>query len=187
MKHQRVKVDVAGGNLEFGNGITVNEKNLQWAENTLHPVSANAIMTWNRLRHKQPEKGIEIFAVSMRDIEKALAPKRRSNPCEKLPEHYHEFVDVFDPKEADKLPPFRPNVDHKIEMVDADSKGRKPEIPWGPLYNMSREELLVLRKTLHELLSKEFIRVSKSPAAAPVLFVKKPGGGITFLCGLSGP
>lgn len=45
---------------------------------------------------------------------------------------------------------------------------------------MSREELLVLRKTLHDLLSKGFIRVSKSPAAAPVLFVKKPGGGLRF-------
>ncbi|KAM4059088.1 reverse transcriptase (RNA-dependent DNA polymerase) [Hirsutella rhossiliensis] len=34
---------------------------------------------------------------------------------------------------------------------------------------MSREELLVLRKTLTELLDKGFIRVSSSPAAAPVL------------------
>jgi hypothetical protein len=45
---------------------------------------------------------------------------------------------------------------------------------------MSREELLVLRKTLHKLLSKGFIRVSKSPAAAPVLFMKKPGEGLHF-------
>ena len=48
---------------------------------------------------------------------------------------------------------------------------------------MSREELLVLRKTLTELLDKGFIRVSKSPAAAPVLFVRKPGGGLRFCCG----
>ncbi|GME33632.1 hypothetical protein GTA08_BOTSDO13628 [Neofusicoccum parvum] len=45
---------------------------------------------------------------------------------------------------------------------------------------MSRDELLVLRKTLTELLDKGFIRVSNSPAAAPVLFVKKPGGGLHF-------
>ena len=45
---------------------------------------------------------------------------------------------------------------------------------------MSREELLVLRKTLTELLDKGFIRVSNSPAAAPVLFVKKPSGGLRF-------
>ena len=47
---------------------------------------------------------------------------------------------------------------------------------------MSRDELLVLRKTLNELLDKGFIRVSNSPAAAPVLFVKKPGGGLRFCC-----
>ena len=40
--------------------------------------------------------------------------------------------------------------------------------------------LLVLRKTLSELLSKSFIRVSSSPAAAPILFAQKPGGGLRF-------
>ena len=45
---------------------------------------------------------------------------------------------------------------------------------------MSRDELLVLRKTLTELLDKGFIRVSHSPAAAPVLFVRKPSGGLRF-------
>jgi hypothetical protein len=45
---------------------------------------------------------------------------------------------------------------------------------------MNKEELLVLRKTLTELLGKNFIRVSKSPAAAPILLVRKPSGGIRF-------
>ena len=40
---------------------------------------------------------------------------------------------------------------------------------------MSREELKVLKKYLTENLNKGFIRASSSPAAAPVLFVKKPG------------
>ena len=45
---------------------------------------------------------------------------------------------------------------------------------------MSQNELLVLRNTLNGLLDKGFIRVSQSSAAAPVLFVKKPGGGLRF-------
>ena len=45
---------------------------------------------------------------------------------------------------------------------------------------MSREELLVLRKTLHDLLDRGFIQASSSAASAPVLFVRKPGGGIRF-------
>ena len=45
---------------------------------------------------------------------------------------------------------------------------------------MSREELLILRKILYDLLSKGFIWVSKLPAAALVLFIKKPGEGLRF-------
>lgn len=47
---------------------------------------------------------------------------------------------------------------------------------------MSRDELLVLWKTLTELLDKGFIRVSNTLAAALVLFVKKLGGGLRFYC-----
>ncbi len=35
---------------------------------------------------------------------------------------------------------------------------------------------------MNDLLNKGFIHVSNSPAAAPVLFVKKPGGGLRFCC-----
>jgi hypothetical protein len=45
---------------------------------------------------------------------------------------------------------------------------------------MLRDKLLVLQKTLTEYLDKGFIQVSSSPAAAPVLFIQKPGGGLRF-------
>ena len=41
---------------------------------------------------------------------------------------------------------------------------------------MTRDKLLVLRKTLTELLNKGFIRTNNSPVKAPVLFIKKKGG-----------
>ena len=68
---------------------------------------------------------------------------------------------------------------HKIELIPKDD-GKLPEVPYGPLYNMSRDKLLILRKTLYELLEKGFIRASNSPAASLVLFVRKPGGGLRF-------
>ncbi|KAF7174555.1 hypothetical protein CNMCM6106_009110 [Aspergillus hiratsukae] len=77
------------------------------------------------------------------------------------------------------LPPHRPGIDHAIEL-EKDEQGREKAVPWGPLYNMTKEELLVLRKTLTDHLEKGWIRVSKSPAGAPVLFVRKPGGGLRF-------
>lgn len=121
---------------------------------------------------------IEVFAASMADINKALSHTKKSDPKELLPKQYTEFMDLFDREKAKVLPPHRGAADHHIELEKVD--GKDPDIPWGPLYNMSRDELLVLRKTLTELLDKGFIRVSSSPAAAPVLFVKKPGGGLRF-------
>ena len=60
------------------------------------------------------------------------------------------------------------------------------QLPAEPLYGMSRNELQVLKKYLEENLSKGFIWASFSPAAAPVLFVTKPGGGLWFCVDYSG-
>lgn len=73
----------------------------------------------------------------------------------------------------------RSGLDHEIPL-EKDENGREKPVPWGSLHNMSYNELLVLRKELTSLLDKEFIKYSKSPAAAPVLFAKKPGGGPRF-------
>ena len=125
-------------------------------------------------RHKKAPDSIQIFAASIADINKALQPKKRIDVKALLPKQYQEYYALFNPEEAEKLPPHRgPGVDHKIELEPKDSQP-----PWGPLYSMSRGELLVLRKELTSLLEKGFIRVSSSPAAAPVLFAKKPGGGL---------
>ncbi|OWT42257.1 reverse transcriptase (RNA-dependent DNA polymerase) domain-containing protein [Pochonia chlamydosporia 170] len=114
-----------------------------------------------------------LSGASLEDIHKALEPKTFINPATKVPEHYHEFLKVFDQTEADKLPPHR-HCDHEIEL----QPGTTP--PHGPLYGMSEDELVVLRKFLQENLDKGFIRASTSPAASPVLFAKKPGGGLRF-------
>ena len=52
--------------------------------------------------------------------------------------------------------------------------------PAGPLYGMSKDKLEVLKKYLENNLSKKYIQASSSPAAPPVLFVKKPGRGLRF-------
>jgi hypothetical protein len=43
---------------------------------------------------------------------------------------------------------------------------------------MLKEELLVLRKSLDDLLQKGYIRATNSEVAAPMLFIRKPGGGL---------
>ncbi len=90
-----------------------------------------------------------------------------------------EFPDLFAPEKSMLLPPHRPGIDHEVNLL-RDSNGEELPLPWGPLYAMTREELLVLKKTLRSLLDLGFIQASSSEAAAPVLFAKKPGGGLQF-------
>ena len=77
------------------------------------------------------------------EIEHGLNPKPEINPATVLPSEYHEFLDVFSKKEADKLPERR-SYDHKIPLME----GKEPT--YSPLYGMSRDELLVLQKYLTE-------------------------------------
>ncbi|KAI0996872.1 hypothetical protein K3495_g11313 [Podosphaera aphanis] len=95
--------------------------------------------------------------ISTYDLTKVLETKKQMPKDlvrEGLPEEVKKFTDLFvedgmDGK--DTLAPFRPGVDTKVQLLK-DEQGRLKEVPWGPLYGMSREELLVLRKTLTDLL-----------------------------------
>ena len=123
-----------------------------------------------------------VQAISLADIEKALQPKQPVDPSKTVPkEVLDEFGSLFSSEEATKLPPHRPGIDHEVNL-QPDRNGKEPPLPWGPLYNMTREELHVLRKTLTDLLDRGFIRASSSAAAAPVLFVRKSNGGLRFCC-----
>jgi len=119
------------------------------------------------------KKGYILFVTSIRDIEKALRPKTRTDPATVLPKEYYDFLNVFSQELADILPPYRP-YNHKIDI----EPGKTPS--YGPLYRMLREELFVLEKTLKDQLDKGFIRASTSSASCPVLFVRKPGEGLRF-------
>ena len=118
-------------------------------------------------------KNIEIFSISIRNIEKALAPKSTTNPTKKLPTEYYDFLNIFFWADSDILPPHHP-YDHKILLMEEKTP------PWGFLYSMSQDELKVLKKYLEENPSKGFIKASSSPAMSPVLFAWKPKGGLRF-------
>jgi hypothetical protein len=53
-----------------------------------------------------------------------------------------DFLRLFDYTEAEKLPPHQGKADHYIELEKVD--GKELEVPWGRIYNMSRDKLLVL-------------------------------------------
>ena len=50
--------------------------------------------------------------------------------------------------------------------------------PQMPIYNLSQKELQILREYLDNALTKGWIRLSKSPSGAPILFVPKKDGSM---------
>ena len=76
---------------------------------------------------------------------------------------------------AAELPPHRLSINHTFTLKKGKNRQEKNP-PWGPLYGITRNKLLILRKTLNELLDKGFICTNNSLVKAPVLFVKKKGG-----------
>ena len=94
-----------------------------------------------------------MFSASMADIDKILNVKPKIKFKTIIPEQYWDYLNVFDEDETNQLPPIRgKRINHEIELLE--KEGEKPTVPWGPLYNMSKDELLVLRKTLTEYLDK---------------------------------
>ncbi|KAI0999983.1 hypothetical protein K3495_g8215 [Podosphaera aphanis] len=144
-----------------------------------------------RLSKQMEDTSSFLCKVSIQDIDKALLKlsKQHFKSDQELkiliPPEFQDLIALWKPTDAAKLPPHRTGMDHQIELKK-DSEGREMQIPFGPLYDMSREELLVLRKTLNDLLDKGYIRASKSEAGAPVLFARKPGGGLRFCCDYRG-
>ena len=93
---------------------------------------------------------MKVFAVSLRDIKKALEPKKHFDPAVKLPKEYHQFLDVFSRQKADMLPVHQ-SYDHKIPLED------EKQLTFKALYSMSQDKLKVLQKYLNDHLFKGFI------------------------------
>ena len=122
-------------------------------------------------------KVVQIFSVSLADIQKALTWKEYRDPAQYAPDWLMPVINAFNRQDAKTLPPHMKRIDHEINFVE---RKTNDDVPAMPLYQISKDQLLVLRKTLTELLDNGFIRVSNLPAAAPIIFVKKPGGGLRF-------
>jgi len=115
----------------------------------------------------------------MINIEKVLTSQKKTDLRTILSDYYHEFLNVFNCTMTEKLPFLREeDTDHQIELKEVNKKESK--VLWDSLYNMAKEKLLVLCKTLTELLNKQFIQVSNLFAAVFVLFIQKSEGELQF-------
>ena len=89
---------------------------------------------------------------------------------------YLDFTDVFSLDLASKLPKHTGINNHAIELVDG---CQQP--PYGPIYSLEPMELETLKAYIKTNLANSLIRLSKSPAGAPILFERKPNGSF-WLC-----
>jgi len=119
---------------------------------------------------------LTVFKASLYHINKAIETKYLKEKLldAVMPKQYHEFLPLFSTVVADRLPPHRPNIDHEVRLKDCETPS------WGPLYKVSRDELIVMKEWLEENMTKGFTWQSSSPYAAPCLLAKKPDGRLRF-------
>jgi hypothetical protein len=120
-----------------------------------------------------PTPAVHIWSKGMISTELAArtaAKMTKRTFDEMVPEYLHDFRDVFEKRDFDKLPPSRP-WDHAIELLP----GLEPVLNCK-IYPLSRDEQEQLDIWLEEYLKTERIRPSKSPMASPFFFVKKKDG-----------
>jgi len=111
---------------------------------------------------------VDVYACSV-GLVGQLDPIAADKPS--VPIHYIHYIDLGSEENATAIPDHGPQ-DLSITITE----GEQP--PFKPLYNLSATELQVLRKYLTEYLSRGWIRRSKSPAGAPILFAKKKDGSL---------
>ena len=90
----------------------------------------------------------------------------------KVSAEYSDLADVFSPDLASELPEHTGINDHAIELVE----GQQP--PYGPIYSLRPVELETLKAYIETNLANGFIKPSKSPAGAPILFDRKSDGSL---------
>jgi hypothetical protein len=124
------------------------------------------------------QKDVKIFAVFMKDLEIQLKKQDNNEVTDSksvMSSKYHDFLDVFFKKKADILSSHKKH-DHRIEL----EKDHESDHEYASLYNLSKKELLLIKKYLKEHLDKGFIESSTAFYASLILFAKKSDDELRF-------
>jgi hypothetical protein len=96
---------------------------------------------------------------------------KKPKTIDDLPEWARDFKDVFLLRPEDKLPPFRPGLDHEINL-----KPNAPSVSPTKLIRLPPAHKEVAETLVREDLAAGLIHPSNSPYAAPMFFVPKHDG-----------
>jgi hypothetical protein len=124
------------------------------------------------------QKDVKIFVVFMKNL-KIQLKKQDSNTMidfrSAMSSEYHDFLNVFFKEKANILSSHRKH-DHRIKL----EKDHESEHDYASLYNLSEEELQLMKKYLKEHLNKEFIEFSIASYVSFILFAKKSSEELRF-------
>jgi hypothetical protein len=127
-----------------------------------------AVVSFNILSR---QKDVKIFVVFMKNLEIQLKKQDNNTMIDSksiMSSKYHDFLNVFFKKKADILSSHRKH-DHRIKL----EKDHESDHEYASLYNLSEEELLLVKKYLKEHLNKKFIESSTTSYVSSILFAKK--------------
>ena len=88
----------------------------------------------------------------------------------KVPAKYSDFTDIFSPDLVSKVLKYSGINNYAIKLVDCQ------QLPYEPIYSLKSVELKTLKAYIETNLANGFIRLSKLPATAPILFDQKSNG-----------
>lgn len=119
------------------------------------------------------QKDVEIFAISMRDINYQLNKDKKppTNPATRVPECYHNFLNIFS-KEASNIMSAHSKHNHVIRLLGENDHGQ------AALKPMSNKRLIFVKKSPKDNLKKDFIKTSNALCFSLIMLAVKPGGGI---------
>lgn len=138
-----------------------------------HRPDAQVFSLWIQEVHgDRPGPPLSACATSAEDFEKFMAASARQNNLDKLPVEYHDLADCISRNAAKELSPPRPGCDLEIELKEGVEPPHKNPYPMSALKNEAT------KKWIDDQLAQGFIRKSTSPAAAPMIVVRQPGGGL---------
>ena len=158
------------------------EKELTWRTYTikeaLPTTRQGEIINWKEFVKAALDENFEAFVVHVSSLrlrisihleEKAQLILLLTEKVTVLVE-YSDFADVFLEKSANILPKRTGANEYAIKVEE----GKQPR--YGPIYSLGRIELRTPKTYIKANLANGFIRTSKSPASASILFFRKPNG-----------
>ncbi len=161
------------------------------AQKELFSIQSINITSFKTLLNCSKKNKIKVFALFMTDINRTITYNTQCNLNAlnifsinettqnledikaKLLSKYHEFLDVFDRVQLNKLFSHR-FYDHKIELINDSTLS----CCWA--YQMSSVKLLKVKKYLNENLSKRFIILSQTFYFSLILFILKANEDLQF-------